>query len=382
MIRRGLATSMIVTLSILLSGCDAIDRAIGQLQEFNHTLGEITDILNNLSRSLDRGVYRDQVQEVVGRAGQVVGLTQQAAIDFIRDRVIEDLARIKAARDHKPFPPPRPVLATIALPEIDYSNPEARTTLKIVGWNLNTAANDPRRYSVVINGSGGQRLVGREFISFQGEYQLTINVSTSGVPLQPGDTKMVFNGYEDEDGHARPFEVSIIRAGAGTRISSFKIETNQNRDEKDANINARFRLDVGGRNYVDFTAGKHHKWPDNALRVLWVAPAQIPHKPCETDFFVEHPSGLYGRITRAGQFDPTCHYFIVQPRLLEVPPLAGQADGATFTMEALDDSSGWAGHVRILALVTGESNPRVLTSQRFAIHKDGNGGTAEWRFPW
>jgi len=196
---------------------DNVDEAILQLERGIDTFDQGIEILDSLANNLDDGTYKDQVEELVvttgnvaqtvaRTAGQSAENTYKASVDFTRDRLVDDLTNIKNQLLGRPPVDRAPVLSNAQSPYIDYQSAN-RTSVTIVGWNLDVAARDPGTYRLVLeNTESGLREVGRQFIAYHGQYAVTVNTSGNGVPLQFHDSKLVFENYE------QPFSLLVINS--------------------------------------------------------------------------------------------------------------------------------------------------------------------------
>ena len=129
MFRKRLLPVLVLTLTLVVSGCppiDQIDAAIEQLRSTARSVEDIARILEELQRSLDEGELREQVQQIAGTIGQAAQVTGQAYFDFFRARVREGLLDIRAQAEGKPPAPRVPVLANAGYPPINSTQPVAR----------------------------------------------------------------------------------------------------------------------------------------------------------------------------------------------------------------------------------------------------------------
>jgi hypothetical protein len=186
----------------------SLDDAVKALESGSKSFEELTNGLNDFKGKLDQGQYRDQVQELIntaGLAGQKLGM---ASFDFFRDRVVHDLRNIVRQIKGEPALEPAPFLSTAQSEAIDYRG-ASRSKLTIAGWNLHIAKKNPAKYRVVVkNREGPDRVLTEERaeVSYQGQYSLTLDTSSSGIRLRYYDSKVVFEGYD------QPFEIAIINS--------------------------------------------------------------------------------------------------------------------------------------------------------------------------
>jgi hypothetical protein len=184
---------------IFSAGCGAVDHAlrdvdhaINQLEQANQTFGDVKDILSDLKNKLNNGTYKNQVDDLMGRASQVAQLGVQGSVDFTRARILEDLQNLRRSILNQPPLARLPILANPQSVKIDKSD-ASRSTLTIVGWNLDVAQLDSEKYKVVIkNDKESDRIVERKYITFNGQYAVTVDISGSGLPLRTYDRKLVF----------------------------------------------------------------------------------------------------------------------------------------------------------------------------------------------
>src|SRR5262245_57458801 len=106
-----------------------------------------------------------------------------AALDFGTARVQESLQNLAQVLQGKETVPPVPVLSSANSPAIHLNNPN-RSAITIVGWNLHEAAKHPKKYAVIVqNRMSKERVVDRSYITFQGQYAVTIDSTSGGIPL-------------------------------------------------------------------------------------------------------------------------------------------------------------------------------------------------------
>ena len=197
--------SWVILFSCILLGCgelhrveDDIDSAVSELSRGVDSFEQAVDVLEGLKGKLDKGDYKNQVENLIRTTGQVGQLSIEGSLDFTRTRIIEDLENMKRSiRGQEPLPR-KPVLASTDNVRVDFDD-EARSTVTIVGWNLDVAAKDHRQYTVTVhNAQSEPRSIPFDFIGYQGQYAVTVNLSKNGFPLQYFDSKIVFDGYDKE----------------------------------------------------------------------------------------------------------------------------------------------------------------------------------------
>jgi hypothetical protein len=208
--QRRLFASLLIGLFALCTGCssalNAVDNAINELKQGNKTFEDMKNILGDTKDKIDKGLYKDQVDALLGRVSGVAQLGVQGTVDFTRTRAIEDLESIKRSILRQPPIDRVPILTNAESPKIDFSS-VSRSTLTVIGWNLDVAQKNPDKYKVVVkNTKEPERLIDRAYVPFQGQYAVTFNVSNSGMTFKPYDVKLVFEGFDPL------FEIAIINA--------------------------------------------------------------------------------------------------------------------------------------------------------------------------
>jgi hypothetical protein len=213
-----LLTLVLVFAAALVPGCSQIDRltksvdsAIAQLERGVNNFQDIKAILEDTKEKLDKEKYKNQVDELAGRTSEVAQIGVEGTLDFTRQRVIDDLRNMKREILGQPLLPRLPVLTNCQSAKVDLTSP-SRTSLTFVGWNLDVVQqiamkNEYRPYKVVIkNAKGADRNIDWKWVTFQGQYAVTIDVSSSGVLLQHYDNKIVFEGLDPA------FEIAIVNS--------------------------------------------------------------------------------------------------------------------------------------------------------------------------
>lgn len=185
----------------LASGCGGIeqklDNTIGVLKQTNKTFEEMNKTLRSTAENLDKGKYRDQVNEIADRASKVAQLGVQSSFDFARNRVVEDLENLKRSVTGEPPLERIPKLTNAGLSDIDRTS-TSRTSVTAVGWNLDVAQEHQEKYKVRIenNDVNKNRDIDPRFVAYHGQYAVTIDVSSSGIVFQDNDRKLIFEGIK------------------------------------------------------------------------------------------------------------------------------------------------------------------------------------------
>jgi hypothetical protein len=267
---RSWALSLIVAVALVTaSGCGGIDRAVNsidsaieELKKGTKTFAEIKDIVGGTKQNLDKGVYKDQVDDLLGRVSNVAEVGGQAFVDFTRERVIQDLTNLKLFIQGKQPVSRVPVLANAESPKIDFAS-SSRSTLTVVGWNLDVAQKKGDKYKVVIkNSKEKDRTVDPQHVTFQGQYAVTINTSNSGITLQNNDAKLVFAGFDPV------FEIAIVNSAPkapSPKALALLLHVATTDDDKDPEITFGFLIYQPGVGPIsqELRVGGGETWPDH-----------------------------------------------------------------------------------------------------------------------
>ena len=181
-----------------------VDRAIDAIESGVASFDDLVGELGILRDNLDDGVYKRQVSELIHDAGQVGELAGAHVIDFTRNRVKEDLENLKRAILGRPPLERRPVVTTPDRKEINFAD-GAAGALRVIGWNLDIASADRAAYHVeVLSHIGPARVVPDRFVTYTGQYAVTVDLSSSGFDLVHHDRALSFVGYDGE------FAIAIV----------------------------------------------------------------------------------------------------------------------------------------------------------------------------
>ncbi len=325
----------------------SLEGAVKELQKGAKTFDELKIILADLKTKLDNEVYKRQVEDLIHTSGQVAQLSFEGSADFVRQRVIEDLQALKAGITGQPMPARIPVLSNFQSPSIDFRN-TARTTVLIVGWNLDVAAGDTTKYSVdVENTKAEKRPVPEVFVSYQGQYAVVVNVSSSGLPLTHHDARLVFNGY------AAPSHVAIVKSDPPPppkKITEIELSVGTTWDDKDSEITFQYSIQrkSDGHQLASIAVGGGEVWPDPS-----------DQKPHWRSFTIPIPEG--SRFPVADRFSYRLH--------------------VKYTSS--DGDPKWNGRFRARALVEGTDLIPILTETAdfdFGHRGDGNPDDRDFEF--
>ncbi len=280
-----ISLASVVLWAVVLNGCnpfkgveqevvrveDKVQQAIDELNQGNKTFEDIKNILEGLKGKLDTGEYANQVKDIAGRVGNISQITGQSLVDFTRTRVIEDLQNLKRSILGQPLVPRVPVLANAQMPAVDFTS-DSRSTITIGGWNLDMAQKDPKKYKVFIktvrDGTETEREVATEFVTYQPQYSVTVDVSKSGRLLQFYDKKLYFSGYDT------PFEIAVVNSHEPTppppiEIKEVYLKVNTTNDDKDREVTFTYIVHLDGkgpRHNTALAVGGGEVWKDPSIR--------------------------------------------------------------------------------------------------------------------
>lgn len=251
----------VLCVSVLLAGCGIerkIDRTIDQIDRGVGSFEDLVMLLEDLKQDLDRGDYARQVDGMISNARNVAQVGGEAYFDFVRSRVREDLVSLGHQVRGLPPPPRVPVLTSPSLSMVDFDD-QTLAVLSVVGWNLDVAARDPARYGVSVHtreqctaDTTLSRPVASNFVTYQGQYQVSVDVSRgTGVPFTAGDYKVQFDGYDP------PFAIPILNARSQAKTVSLSLNAIHVIQDCDRGTD-------GG----DFTGEVRMRLPDGSEKVL------------------------------------------------------------------------------------------------------------------
>jgi hypothetical protein len=158
----------------------------------------------------------------------------------------------------------------------------------IIGWNLDIASSNPDKFFITVdNAKSGKRKVPANFFAYQGEYAISINLSSNGIPLTYYDSKIVFEGYE------KPFEILVLDSipspvqtiTMSGQLYALDHETFSSNETGTKNIDRSFTLKRGEglttRRLVDIGVG------DEVWSTVDIAAACAPDGSVEFKFFLK-----------------------------------------------------------------------------------------------
>jgi hypothetical protein len=210
---------VLIALLIFITGCgivdDPIDQAVATIDEAIVSLesqsGNWQDILEDTRKELikqGQSTIANEVSNVLSRATSDIGIEARCYTDFLRDRVKEDLRRIRASITGEELRL-KPVFCNPTPSSIDMNlDAERRSTIEISGYNLDTV-----NVQVFLVDNQNRRKDVSFALGNPSRYLITVNLGSNGVPLSATSDKLVF---ELSSGKMRP--VNIIQPVPPTPI--------------------------------------------------------------------------------------------------------------------------------------------------------------------
>lgn len=184
---------LILITTLLYNGCDdevtsieAIDAAIyaleNQSDDWRSVLEDTRDKLTNDTQS----TIRNEVSNMLARAIAATGSEFRCDLDFVRDRIKQDLLRIKASLLNQPVPDKEPVLCTVNPLAVDATLiPDRLPWIEFYGYDFDTT---PIK---VLLQNGTQLIDVSSHLSIPSHYHMTLNLATNGVSLSPNSNQFI-----------------------------------------------------------------------------------------------------------------------------------------------------------------------------------------------
>jgi len=167
---------------------DILDEAIETLE--NGSLGWQSVLQNTIDELQANGhtIVRNDVANLLTRTIQDVGVEVRCTTDFLRDRVKEDLIRLRARFTGETLTLV-PVFCVPNPPSVDYAFVESGnlTSITIDGYNLDAA-----KIKVFLVDRQNQRVDVSTKLASPTQYVMTLNLGSNGVPLSPQSDRLEF----------------------------------------------------------------------------------------------------------------------------------------------------------------------------------------------
>lgn len=196
--QRSIISILCLYIFILLSGCitpklpsdeavkvfdDAIDRLVASSDSWQDVLEDTRDELIKQGQS----TLANEVSNVLSRAISDLSIEARCYTDFMRDRVKEDLIRMRAKLTGE-NPSLTPVFCNPTPKTVDMNlPPERRPFVQISGYNLDAA-----NVTIYLLDIQGQQSDVTFALGNPSRYLLTLNLGGNGVPLTNLSDKLIF----------------------------------------------------------------------------------------------------------------------------------------------------------------------------------------------
>jgi hypothetical protein len=192
--------AVILVMALASTACDpfagvtqAIDDAIRAMsQESRSWRDELEKLQERIAHDAQTTI-KNEVQNTLVRATAAAGSNFRCTIDFIRDRVIEDLRQIRAMVTGEKASPRQPRICQVVPDAIDMSfEPSRRNLITYDGYNF-----DQAEIKVALQERRGDKDVNlvdvTSQLAKQTHYRMTLNLSENGVQLSPLSQSIVLN---------------------------------------------------------------------------------------------------------------------------------------------------------------------------------------------
>ncbi|MCC6725463.1 MAG: hypothetical protein IT258_13225 [Saprospiraceae bacterium] len=169
---------------------DAIDKVTSQSASWQTTLTELESKLIKDTQS----TVRTEVSNLADRTVAVAGTEFRCNSDFLGNRVVQELERIKARYCGKTVPERVPAICQVVPSAVDMSlEPGRRGQIDITGYDFDNQPN-LRLYLV----AGGLKMDVSASLNKLSHYQMVINLGQNGVLLNENSTNLMleYNGKE------------------------------------------------------------------------------------------------------------------------------------------------------------------------------------------
>ncbi|MBC7920284.1 MAG: hypothetical protein H7Z75_04265 [Ferruginibacter sp.] len=168
---------------------DAIDQLSGQSANWQQTLRELTDKLTDEAQS----TVRNEVNNLVNRAVATTGTEFRCDADFLRNRLRQELMRIKSNLLRQPVPLLEPVMCQVVPAGIDLSlDANRRGKAEFFGYDFDRTA------IKVYLSNGTQKIDVTHALSQPTHYHLVLNLGSNGVLLDRNSHELVLSWNNKE----------------------------------------------------------------------------------------------------------------------------------------------------------------------------------------
>ena len=179
-----------ISSSLLLAGCGliestqdktnaALDGAIRKLEQDSSSWRVVLQELESKLTKSAQSTIRTEVNNTLLRAEAAAGTQIKCIIDFIGDRVLEDLKKVRAGLTGEQVVR-EPKSCQVVPPAVDMSlEPSRRNLITLDGYNFDTM----NGIQVFLVNTSNLKIDVSEKLKIPTHYQMTLNLGSNGVPL-------------------------------------------------------------------------------------------------------------------------------------------------------------------------------------------------------
>jgi len=211
-----LLTLVLLSLLVLVSGCGIADALNNLTGQFQNTTVKTTDILDQAIGALGKesadwqkileetrdqltasaqSTVRREVSDTLERATSTASGEFRCDVDFLRNRVREDLIRIKAGFLGQKVPPLQPALCNVIPLAVDLNlDPSRRNLIEFYGYNFDTTPN----LQLLLENDNGSTTDVTPQLAKPTYYHMTVNLGGAGVPLNGSSSKFHLRWQDQE----------------------------------------------------------------------------------------------------------------------------------------------------------------------------------------
>jgi hypothetical protein len=170
----------------LTNATDIVDKGANNIQEdqgqyaqiIQDTISQLKGVADKLPKDV-QSTLSTEVTQLSDRSVAKAGVEFHSSVDFLAQRAVQGLQRLKAALTGKPLPPSEPAFDTVSPEQLMLSlAPERRTSVLLYGWDMDHADAKGNLCGIVLQTDDGRTIPLPEArIGRTTHYQLTLNTS-------------------------------------------------------------------------------------------------------------------------------------------------------------------------------------------------------------
>lgn len=277
------AALFLLVLSVAGAACSLVpqtvtnsaDEAVAILQQGIDTLGQQSadwqQVVKDTSDKLIKAGQTTIANEVTNSGKAIVataGIETRCTVDHLRERVREDLIRIKASITKEKVV----LIPAVCGPTPDHIDmslaPTRRSNLSVDGYNLDVA-----KLKLLLENTGAAPLDVTSALARTSPYLVTVNLGANGVPLSAKSSKLVLRWV---DGNKDLSQVNIIQppptppTPAPITVTALKFTYwtgDEDKDDRATDVGAKVFL-ANGEKVLDTTTqgtgDRDRIWPDES----------------------------------------------------------------------------------------------------------------------